>query len=55
LLLGSASPPLLRQTSESLLGRVEVIEVTPLVNALKYFLLASTYSVSYCLNRSHFQ
>ncbi len=29
LLLGSASPPLLRQTSESLLGRVEVIEVTP--------------------------
>lgn len=30
LLLGSASPSLLRQTSESLLGRVEVIEVTPL-------------------------
>jgi hypothetical protein len=30
LLLGSASPTLLRQTSESLLGRVEVIEVTPL-------------------------
>jgi predicted AAA+ superfamily ATPase len=29
LLLGSASPSLLRQTSESLLGRVEVIEVTP--------------------------
>ena len=29
LLLGSASPALLRQTSESLLGRVEVIEVTP--------------------------
>jgi uncharacterized protein len=29
LLLGSASPDLLRQTSESLLGRVEVIEVTP--------------------------
>jgi uncharacterized protein len=28
LLLGSASPGLLRQTSESLLGRVEVIEVT---------------------------
>jgi len=28
LLLGSASPSLLRQTSESLLGRVEVIEVT---------------------------
>lgn len=28
LLLGSASPNLLRQTSESLLGRVEVIEVT---------------------------
>jgi len=30
LLLGSTSPALLRQTSESLLGRVEVIEVTPL-------------------------
>ncbi len=30
LLLGSASPTLLRQTSESLLGRVEVIEVAPL-------------------------
>lgn len=30
MLLGSASPSLLRQTSESLLGRVEVIEVTPL-------------------------
>ena len=29
LLLGSASPHLLHQTSESLLGRVEVIEVTP--------------------------
>lgn len=29
LLLGSAGPRLLRQTSESLLGRVEVIEVTP--------------------------
>jgi predicted AAA+ superfamily ATPase len=29
LLLGSASPSMLRQTSESLLGRVEVIEVTP--------------------------
>jgi hypothetical protein len=29
LLLGSASPSLLRQTSESLLGRVEEIEVTP--------------------------
>lgn len=29
LLLGSASPALLRQTGESLLGRVEVIEVTP--------------------------
>jgi hypothetical protein len=29
LLFGSASPSLLRQTSESLLGRVEVIEVTP--------------------------
>ena len=28
LLLGSASPALLRQTSESLLGRVEVVEVT---------------------------
>ena len=28
LLLGGASPSLLRQTSESLLGRVEVIEVT---------------------------
>ena len=28
LLLGSASPNLLRQTSESLLGRIEVIEVT---------------------------
>jgi predicted AAA+ superfamily ATPase len=28
LLLGSASPALLRQTSESLLGRVEVIEIT---------------------------
>lgn len=28
LLLGSASPGLLRQTSESLLGRVEVIEIT---------------------------
>jgi predicted AAA+ superfamily ATPase len=27
LLLGSAGPPLLRQTSESLLGRVEVIEI----------------------------
>jgi hypothetical protein len=33
LLLGSASPALLRQTSESLLGRVEVIEVTPLTLA----------------------
>ncbi len=33
LLLGSASPQLLRQTSESLLGRVEVIEVTPLTLA----------------------
>ena len=33
LLLGSASPSLLRQTSESLLGRVEVIEVTPLTLA----------------------
>ncbi|MGE0798384.1 MAG: ATP-binding protein [Lautropia sp.] len=29
LLLGSASPQLLRQASESLLGRVEIIEVTP--------------------------
>jgi hypothetical protein len=29
LLLGSASPGLLRQTSESLLGRIEVVEVTP--------------------------
>ena len=29
LLLGSAGPQLLRQTSESLLGRVEVIEVAP--------------------------
>lgn len=29
LLLGSASPALLRQSSESLLGRVEVVEVTP--------------------------
>jgi len=29
LLLGSASPALLRQASESLLGRVEVVEVTP--------------------------
>jgi predicted AAA+ superfamily ATPase len=29
LLLGSASPALLRQTSESLLGRVEVIEISP--------------------------
>jgi predicted AAA+ superfamily ATPase len=30
LLLGSASPALLRQTSETLLGRVEVIEITGL-------------------------
>lgn len=29
LLLGSASPALLRQTGESLLGRVEVIEISP--------------------------
>ncbi|MFT4101649.1 MAG: ATP-binding protein [Burkholderiaceae bacterium] len=29
LLLGSASPQLLRQASESLLGRIEVIEITP--------------------------
>lgn len=29
LLLGSASPALLRQTGESLLGRIEVVEVTP--------------------------
>ena len=28
LLLGSASPALLRQTSESLLGRIEVVEIT---------------------------
>ena len=30
LLLGSASPPLLRQSSESLAGRLEVIEIDPL-------------------------
>lgn len=30
LLLGSASPTMLRQASESLLGRVEVVDVTPL-------------------------